>query len=262
MHTKNLARAVIAAIAVLVMAFSPVAAVTDGEYATAADYPYVGVMVAFVGKDPAWRCSGALVSPTVFVTAGHCTDGADSVQVWFAHNVEDDREGFRYPFKGDSAGTAYTHPSYDPNAFYLLDLGVVVLKKPIYLDRYAALPYENQVDENAQGDIFTAVGYGLQKSYPDAAAWKNEAALYRMYSYPTVIQINGGTVGTESLLLSNNANTGGTCFGDSGGPNFIGYDGDVIGGVTSFGMNGTCAGTGGVYRIDRADDIYWILGFL
>jgi secreted trypsin-like serine protease len=58
-------------------------------------------------------------------------------------------------------------------------------------------------------------------------------------------------------LLSNNAYTGGTCFGDSGGPNFIG-DTNVIAGVTSFGLNGNCAGTGGVYRVDQADDLNWL----
>jgi hypothetical protein len=36
----------------------------------------------------------------------------------------------------------------------------------------------------------------------------------------------------------------------------------VIAGVTSFGLNKNCAGTGGVYRIDRADDLDWILSFL
>jgi len=50
---------------------------------------------------------------------------------------------------------------------------------------------------------------------------------------------------------------GGTCFGDSGGPNFIGKS-NVVGGVTSFGMNGNCAGTGGVYRVDRSDDLGWL----
>ena len=80
-----------------------------------------------------------------------------------------------------------------------------------------------------------------------------------MVAYPHLIQINGGLVGDFSLLLSNNHSTGGTCFGDSGGPNFIG-DSNVVGGVTSFGLNGNCAGTGGVYRVDRTDDLDWLYG--
>ena len=64
-------------------------------------------------------------------------------------------------------------------------------------------------------------------------------------------------MGDFSLLLSNNHNTGGTCFGDSGGPNFIGNS-NVVGGVTSFGLNGNCAGTGGVYRLDRSWNLNWL----
>ena len=69
--------------------------------------------------------------------------------------------------------------------------------------------------------------------------------------------IHPGFTGDFSIMLSNNHSTGGTCFGDSGGPNFIGNT-NVVGGVTSFGINGNCAGTGGVYRVDRADDLNWI----
>ena len=64
-------------------------------------------------------------------------------------------------------------------------------------------------------------------------------------------------VGDFSLLLSNNASTGGTCFGDSGGPNFLGSS-NVIAGVTSFGINGTCGGTGGVFRVDRPDVLAFV----
>ena len=64
-------------------------------------------------------------------------------------------------------------------------------------------------------------------------------------------------MGDFSLLLSNNASTGGTCFGDSGGPNFLG-DSNVVAGVTSFGLNGNCAGTGGVYRVDRGWNLDWL----
>jgi secreted trypsin-like serine protease len=74
-------------------------------------------------------------------------------------------------------------------------------------------------------------------------------------------QINTGFVGDFSLLLSNNAATGGTCFGDSGGPNFLGSS-SVIAGVTSFGLNGTCGGTGGVFRLDRQNVLDFITNFV
>ena len=70
-----------------------------------------------------------------------------------------------------------------------------------------------------------------------------------MVATPQLLQINTGFTGHFSLLLSNNANTGGTCFGDSGGPNFVGNS-TVVGAVTSYAVNGNCAGTGGVFRVD------------
>jgi secreted trypsin-like serine protease len=132
------------------------------------------------------------------------------------------------------------------------------------MSQYGALPQLDQLDglktKRGQQDVtFTAVGYGLQKSFPDAASWKDAAIRERMVAYPKLNQINTGFTGDYSLLLSNNANTGGTCFGDSGGPNFLG-DSNVVAGVTSFGLNGTCGGTGGVYRVDRADDLNWLYG--
>ena len=93
---------------------------------------------------------------------------------------------------------------------------------------------------------------------PDAAAWKENNLRVRMVADPHLLQINvPGFTGDFSLLLSNNSATGGTCFGDSGGPNFIGNT-NVVGAVTSFGINATCGGTGGVYRVDRADDLGWL----
>jgi secreted trypsin-like serine protease len=134
------------------------------------------------------------------------------------------------------------------------------------MSEYGALPSLNQLDalKTRRGlkDVsFTAVGYGLQQSFPDAAAFLENNVRVRMVATPQLLQINGGIVGLSSLLLSNSASTGGTCFGDSGGPNFI--DGsNVIAGVTSYGLNGTCSGTGGVYRVDRQDDLDWLATFM
>ena len=84
----------------------------------------------------------------------------------------------------------------------------------------------------------------------------------RMVSYPILIQINApGMTGDFSLLLSNNPKTGGTCFGDSGGPNFHRED-NVVAGVTSYGLNGNCAGTGGVFRMDRQDVLDFVNQYL
>ena len=252
-------------IVIMSVAVSPVGAVTDGEL-DGEGHPYVGLMVAQTADGtPLWRCTGTLLSPTLFLTAGHCTeDPADHVEIWFASDVESGVPANGYPFNGDVGGTPYTHPQYNPNAFYLFDLGVVVLDEPVVMDEYGALPELNQLDvyktkRGQQKVTFTAVGYGLQQSFPDAASWKEHNVKVRMVAHPKLNQINGGNVGDFSLLLSNNAHTGGTCFGDSGGPNFIG-DSNVIAGVTSFGKNGNCAGTGGVYRVDRADDLDWLYG--
>lgn len=241
---------------------SPASAVTDGEL-DGNGHPYVGLMVAQTAAgQPLWRCSGTLISPTIFLTAGHCTEApAGHVEIWFDADVESGIPGNGYPFTGDAGGTPFTHPQYDPNAFFLFDLGVVVLDTPVVMATYGALPSLGQNAAYRKANpgshaVYTAVGYGLQQINPVFV----QAERVRMVAKPHIIQINGGLVGDFSLLLSNNHSTGGTCFGDSGGPNFIGNT-NIIGGVTSFGLNGNCAGTGGVYRVDQPDDLAWLSTF-
>lgn len=242
--------------AVLMLTIGPAGAITYGEL-DGDGHPHVGLMVAFVEGAPSWRCSGTLISPTLFLTAGHCTDGADHAELWFDADVDAGRPGNGYPFAGDAGGTPHTHPDYDAAAFYLADVGVVVLDQPMEMDTYGELPTVNQLDalKPRRQVTFTAVGYGLQRINPGRD--QIQADLVRMVAYPHLVQINGGITGDFSLMLSNNAHTGGTCFGDSGGPNFLG-DTDLIAGVTSFGLNGTCGGTGGVFRMDRGNVLEWI----
>jgi hypothetical protein len=108
-------------------------------------HPYVGLMVAQdAAGNPMWRCSGTLLSPTVFLTAGHCTEApAAHVEIWFDADVESGIPANGYPFTGDVGGTPFTHPDYNPNAFFLYDLGVVVLDAPYPMLEYSALPALN-----------------------------------------------------------------------------------------------------------------------
>jgi len=255
--------AVFSVLVILALAVSPVGAITDGEL-DGDGHPYVGLMVADdENGNPMWRCSGTLISPTIFLTAGHCTFGAAKATIWFESDLQNN-PNLGYPFGGPTSvdGTPYAHPQYNPNAFFLYDLGVVVLDTPVNMPGYGALPELNSLDglKPNRHTIFTAVGYGLQKAFPDATNWKELRLRTRMVANPHLVQINTGFTGDGSLVLSNNANTGGTCFGDSGGPNFVGAS-NVVGAVTSFGLNSACGGTGGVYRVDRADDLNWLATF-
>lgn len=213
--------------------------------------------------DPMGRCSGTLVSPRHYLTAGHCTFGAARVTIWFDADVDAGRPGNGYPFTGQVGGTPYTHPLYPTASFVVNDVGVVVLDNDFGAPPYATLPRVGDLDRMArqrgkQDVTFTAVGYGLQKSFPDAASWQTQSDRVRMLATPHLLQINvPGFTGDFSVLLSNNASTGGTCFGDSGGPNFIGNT-SVVGGVTSYGINGNCAGTGGVFRMDTTNVQDWL----
>jgi len=255
-------RKYLSAFAILATASSPAFAITAGGELDGNGHPHVGLMIAKnAAGTPLWRCSGTLLSPTVFLTAGHCTESpAASAEVWFDPDMQTPGKG--YPFTGEASGTVHTHPQYNPDAFFLFDLGVVVLNTPVVKSQYGALPALNELDAMAtarglKNQTFTAVGYGLQQINPVFV----EQLKIRMVATPHLIQINTGFTGPQSLLLSNNHSTGGTCFGDSGGPNFIGSS-NVVGGVTSFGINGNCAGTGGVYRVDQEDDLNWVRTFL
>ncbi len=251
------------ALGLVASTITPAAAVTNGE-PDAGRHPYVGLMVA---KDasgaPMWRCSGTMVSPRVFLTAGHCTHGAARVTIWFEEDIENNQAALGYPTGGKTSvdGTPHTHPLYDDRAFYLYDVGVVVLNKPVKMPAYGRLPRLDSLDrlKPSSSTLFTAVGYGLQSSSPSPVEGRTSGLRIRLLARPHLVQINTGYVGDFALLLSNNASTGGTCFGDSGGPNFLG-DSNVVAAVTSFG-NSTCSGTGGVYRIDRADDLDWLASF-
>jgi hypothetical protein len=220
-------------------------------------HPAVVLIVMDIAGQPAFRCSGTLLAPKVVVTAGHCAGEPgefSGLRVFTESDVEHGTNS--YPFAGPNTIEAtewHAHPLFTESAFFRHDVGVVLLSSAVTLasGQYGQLPAQDQLDalRPRSSTLFTAVGYGLQRVNPAFAVEER----VRMFAQPHLIQINTpGFTGDFSLLLSNNASTGGTCFGDSGGPNFVGSS-NVIAGVTSFGLNNSCGGTGGVFRLDRQD---------
>jgi secreted trypsin-like serine protease len=277
---KKVVTAWVLTLALLLSVVGAASAVTDGV-PDGEDHPMVVLLRMDTESGPSYRCSATLLSPTVVLTAGHCTSNYGYIEEegdYVAMRVftESDVENGNNTYPTCDGGNCVeavdwaAHPLYETAPFWFHDIGVVILEEPgvvLASGEYGVLPDENQLDSmktkrHYKDNYFTAVGYGLQKSFPTAAEWKEIAEKVRMVSYPHLIQINTpGFTGDFSLLLSNNTATGGTCFGDSGGPNFIG-DSNVIAGVTSFGMNPTCAGTGGVFRVDRTDVLDFVNSYL
>ncbi|HSN06397.1 MAG TPA: trypsin-like serine protease [Candidatus Angelobacter sp.] len=244
---------------------APAGAITHGTL-DGDGHPAVVLILMEENGAPAYRCSGTLIAPTVVLTAGHCTGAPgefSGMRIFAESDVQSDTT---YPYGGGpntvEAVAWHTFPGYTSDAFFLHDVGVIELASPVSLPagkQYGQLPTVDQLDslKPRATTTFTSVGYGLQRT--NAAFTVSQKV--RMVAHPQLLQINTGFTGPQSLLLSNNAHTGGTCFGDSGGPNFLG-DTNVIAGVTSYGMNGSCGGTGGVFRVDRAAVLDFIEQYL
>ncbi len=162
-------------------------------------------------------------------------------------------------------GTAHPHPDYNDRAFLFADAGVVELETSSGITSVGELPELGHLDryktERRNENRFIAVGYGLNTGFPTFLGGDTrEKATMMLVSLKGTY---GFPEGTTVVFSSSNGKThrGGTCFGDSGGPVFEG-DGNTIVAVTSFGITFNCVEPGGYYRIDQADDLEFIKGFL
>jgi Trypsin len=212
-----------------------------------------------------WLCSGSLLSPTVVLTAGHCTEDIVSVRAYT-------NETLTAPFIS-FPGTAYTYSEFCLGCgnglpgFAQGDVGIVVLSQPVptsIVSEYAELPTLGQVQTLAKGSTIDLVGYGVQKRLvgggPPGWDWDGDITRHRAWAQ----LVSGQFVHSDAFIrISGNAaqGKGSTCFGDSGGPNLIGGT-DIVVAVTSYGTNGNCAGTSYSFRIDTPDVLAWIQSFL
>jgi Trypsin len=154
--------------------------------------------------------------------------------------------------------TSYPHPLYDDRAFYFRDAGVIVLDEA-HAGPYATIPGEDYLQKYAgarNSHRFEVVGYGLEKVLPFADFGGDT----RMKAEPRLLNLVSNPKETY-IQLSNNPSTGGTCFGDSGGPTFDTTDSLLVVAVTSFGYSPNCTGVGGAYRLDQSDDLEFLADF-
>jgi Trypsin len=225
---------------------SPAMAITYGT-PDGNTHPEVGALIADQAySDGTWAtCSGTLVSPTVFVTAAHCGDpGQTTARVSFSSEYKDGDKLYIGQYIADPL---YSGAQSDPH-----DLAVVVFSKAVNGIAPARLPSAGLLDQmkaagTLQTSTFTAVGYG---SY----APQNGPGGYT-YLYDDMRQQVSGSFNSLTdawLRLSQNPShgDGGTCYGDSGGPNFLGGASSNLLVATTITGDTQCRSTNVDYRLD------------
>ena len=281
---KLLSVSVIVLIALAVVAI-PAFAIT-GNWVKDYEHPFVGLVVYYdANGDFIWRCSGSLISPTKFVTAGHCSDtgeGAVTARVYFQQDAGanydpatqvDPLTGYPETCAPGTLGIlcATSDELYNygfanfagfPNTH---DAGLVILDQPINLPEYGVLPEAGALNgldtaRGTQKTNLTVSGYGLTYRVNDNSALSNISYRIRLMAASTLVNLRSkNTDGYNLQTQGNGDGHGGTCSGDSGGPVFLGGpESNKIVAVTSFGMNSLCRGTDYAYRIDRHEVLDWI----
>jgi secreted trypsin-like serine protease len=221
---------------------SSAGAITYGEPDGTA-HPEVGALLAPVPySDGTWAtCSGTLISPTVFLTAAHCDQGLSRVAVTFDSSYNS-ATGTTY-WGTWHADPLFSNAQGDPH-----DIAVVVFDKAVRGITPARLPAAGSLEEIAPGTMFTSVGYGAQSVTVDHGP---------VFHYADVRYVATGSLTTTTsvwLKISQNPShdDGGTCYGDSGGPNFLGAGSSETNIVAATTITGDtrCRSTNVDFRLD------------
>ena len=253
----------------VVVPAAPASAITFGQL-DGNRHPNVGVLFADWDPDHAGLdllCSGTLISQEDFLTASHCTEflpsvGVDPDEVFVTFNTAPlDANGDLKSTVKLLPGTYFTHPEYgvggDPH-----DIAVVVLDSDYTKAAPARLPTRNQLGSmNLRDRRFTTVGYGdareIKQTGPNALFFDGKRRFVTQ-------SFNSLTKVWLKLDMNPSHGDGGTCYGDSGGPHFLGAGANETNLLVSLTVTGDtpCRSSDVTYRTDTASARAYLRDFV
>jgi secreted trypsin-like serine protease len=240
---------------VAVLAISPISganAITYGQPDNGR-HPNVGAMIRLRPSDNQLRivCSGSLISPTVFLTASHCTSFVESTgqtDIWVT---------FDSSFNSTSKllhGTMHTNPLFNRSQSDPEDIAVITLDKPVTNIAPVQLPRAGLLDRmkangTLKNQLFTSVGYGIQEPKPGPGGIAHAFPMERWYAVGQFWALNDVWL---RIAQTQATGDGGTCSGDSGGPQFLGAGANETPVQVSITITGDveCFATNVDYRLD------------
>ena len=244
--------------------FSPkTSAITYGFVDSNNTFRNVG---AFVVKSPTTGenfpiCSGTLIAPNVFLTAAHCTafytqELAPEGEIAYVSLDQSIPFGSLTSNKTELLAVSHvvTNPNFSQSQSDSGDIGVLILERNVRGVTPATLPGCALLDQLvAQNGLktatFTNVGYGLQNRVVGGGVpfFQDLNPVPRMFSFSSFNSLNGGYL---RLSQNNSTGSGGTCFGDSGGPNFLTVNGQQLIVAITITGDSVCRSTNVDYRLD------------
>jgi hypothetical protein len=245
------------ALAICLALVAPVMTVTNGQ-PDGSRHPYVGTVIQFIPNTNLISiCSGAALSSTRFLTAAHCADPALPVFVSYKngqfHFPADFTQGTFHPDPAWCNPCGSGTPGFDSH-----DVAVVALNAAANPGAFAVLPTSHLVDTLPMRTGVDIVGYGVQ-GFIHGGGQPGQIFLFTRFFAPSQLVQSNDVLSSEFLKLTANPaqGKGGTCFGDSGGPDVLSGT-DVVLGVNSFVTNGNCAGVTYSQRVDLPDILTFI----
>lgn len=272
MRRKSFVMMSIGFAAVLAVCAAPATAITWGEQDTTGQYPNVGTILVHYTGDPSnavyqW-CSGTLIDPKVFLTAGHCTF---FLQAYVTAGLVDhyyvsfDADPLAAPGSWLDVASIMTNEQFSlkPQSNWH-DNGALILTNLVSGITPAELPGEGFLDDlqadgalghGTNGAKFTVVGYGASLTFPPPRAVSEDVRQFATSEFRALLP--------AWLRMSQQkmAGDGGTCYGDSGGPTFWEQpNGDLILVATTSWGDVPCVTSQFNQRIDVGSSLSFIQG--